>query len=161
MRENYLDFLCMKCNAHICCLYFMTSKPGILQFSSKSRHDDISPIFRGEIDSLWFYYLWWQVPFVLLNYLDIYFSFADAYLFYGLEHGICNCGWWDNYDFSTWICVVGSKYYVSQFISLILLEKTGTTAESKKSIHMDNLQKNWTSILSKNNSISILPNGPT
>jgi hypothetical protein len=31
MRENYPDFLCMKCNAHICCLYFMTSNPGILQ----------------------------------------------------------------------------------------------------------------------------------
>jgi hypothetical protein len=30
MRENYPDFLCMKCNAHICCLYFMTSNPGIL-----------------------------------------------------------------------------------------------------------------------------------
>jgi hypothetical protein len=31
MRENYPDFLCMKCNAHICCLYSMTSNPGILQ----------------------------------------------------------------------------------------------------------------------------------
>jgi hypothetical protein len=31
MRENYPDFLCMKCNAHICCLYFMTSNPRILQ----------------------------------------------------------------------------------------------------------------------------------
>jgi hypothetical protein len=31
MRENYPDFLCMKCNAHICCLCFVTSNPGILQ----------------------------------------------------------------------------------------------------------------------------------
>jgi hypothetical protein len=30
MRENYPDFLFMKCNAHICCLYFITSNPGIL-----------------------------------------------------------------------------------------------------------------------------------
>jgi hypothetical protein len=30
MRENYPDFLCMKCNAHICFLYFVTSNPGIL-----------------------------------------------------------------------------------------------------------------------------------
>jgi hypothetical protein len=31
MREKYLNFLCMKCNAHICCLYFITSNSGILQ----------------------------------------------------------------------------------------------------------------------------------
>jgi hypothetical protein len=30
MRENYPDFLCIKCNAHICCLYFITSNPRIL-----------------------------------------------------------------------------------------------------------------------------------
>jgi hypothetical protein len=34
MRENYPDFLCMKCNAHIYYLYFKTSNPGILQSSS-------------------------------------------------------------------------------------------------------------------------------
>jgi hypothetical protein len=33
MRENYPDFLCMECNAHICCLYFMTSNPGILHLA--------------------------------------------------------------------------------------------------------------------------------
>jgi hypothetical protein len=37
MRENYPNFLCMKCNAHICCLYFITSNPGILQSSLHSR----------------------------------------------------------------------------------------------------------------------------
>jgi hypothetical protein len=37
MRENYPDFLCMKCNAHICCLYFVTSNPKILQSSQSFR----------------------------------------------------------------------------------------------------------------------------
>jgi hypothetical protein len=30
MRENSPDFLMHECNAHICCLYYETSNPGIL-----------------------------------------------------------------------------------------------------------------------------------
>jgi hypothetical protein len=36
MRENCQDFLMHECNAHICCLNFMTSNPRILQVCSSS-----------------------------------------------------------------------------------------------------------------------------
>jgi hypothetical protein len=39
MRKNYPDFLCMKCNAQICCLCFVTSNPGILH-SMMASHGD-------------------------------------------------------------------------------------------------------------------------
>jgi hypothetical protein len=47
MCKNYPDFLLHECNAHVCCLYFVTSNPRILHVG-KAQHTPAPDLAKGK-----------------------------------------------------------------------------------------------------------------